>query len=255
MGKGHKHLQHIVCACMLLIRCIVNWLFWWLTLTFRRGKSLQVAFALCICNQCVSHLSSLFVTFINTNATRANWLAFHRIKWFSSDCLFTILHLKMDFFCKLENEKWLKSNDQNAFHHAFSVGTPYYDDQKEKFFVYIKRNWNRESTYSANEAIGMPLCVQSWDVVFHNGAIAASTFWCEHVEVIVAAVWFAIAFMESFFAELLAALGTEEMLCVPSFIQSSYTFLWIRRKESHQIKSLFASSNPVQRTSKMAPLQ
>lgn len=38
-------------------------------------------------------------------------------------------------------------------------------------------------------------------------------------------VWFAITFMEALFAELLAALCAEEVLCMPGFIQSGYTFI------------------------------
>lgn len=38
-------------------------------------------------------------------------------------------------------------------------------------------------------------------------------------------VWFSITFMKTFFAELLATLSAEEMLSVPSLIQSSYTFV------------------------------
>lgn len=71
----------------------------------------------------------------------------------------------------------------------------------------------------------MPLGVQGGDVVFHNGTIAAVAFGGEHFEIVVAAVRFAVTFMEAIFAKLLAALGTEEMLCMPGLIQSRNTFL------------------------------
>lgn len=72
----------------------------------------------------------------------------------------------------------------------------------------------------------MPLRVQGRDVILHNGAIAAIAFGSEHIKVIVTAIGFAITFMEAILAELLAALGTEEMFCMPGFVQSSNAFLW-----------------------------
>lgn len=85
-------------------------------------------------------------------------------------------------------------------------------------------------TYPTNKALGMPLSIQCWDVVFHNGAITSRTFWSKHIEVIVTAICLSIAFMESFFAKLLTTLGTEKVFGVPSFIQSSHTFLKIKKK-------------------------
>lgn len=96
-------------------------------------------------------------------------------------------------------------------------------------------NWNilwkfikkfiEKMTHPANEAFSMPLRVQCWDVIFHDGAVTTSTLWCKHIEVIITAVWFAVTFMEAIFAELLAALSAEEMLGVPCLVQSSHTFL------------------------------
>lgn len=71
----------------------------------------------------------------------------------------------------------------------------------------------------------MPLVVQSGDVVLHNGTVASATLGCEHVEVIVPTIWFALTLMEALLAELLAALGTEEMFGVPRLLQSRHTFL------------------------------
>jgi len=78
---------------------------------------------------------------------------------------------------------------------------------------------------SANEAVRMPLRIQSWNIILHDGAIATIALWCEHVEIIVAAIWLAVTFMEAFLAELLTTLGTKEMLRVPSFVQSGDTFI------------------------------
>lgn len=78
---------------------------------------------------------------------------------------------------------------------------------------------------SANEAVRMPLRVQCRDVILHDGAIATVALWCEHVEIIVATIWFAIAFMEAFLTELLTTLGTEKVLCMPSLVQSGDAFI------------------------------
>lgn len=71
----------------------------------------------------------------------------------------------------------------------------------------------------------MPLCVESRDVIFHDGSIAGTALGCEHVEVIVTAVGLSLSFVEAFFAKLFPALGAEEVLHVPRLLQSSHTFL------------------------------
>lgn len=71
----------------------------------------------------------------------------------------------------------------------------------------------------------MPLVVQSGNVVFHDGPIAAAALGREHIEVVVPAIRFAFALMEALLAELFAALGAEEVLGVPGLLQSSNTFL------------------------------
>lgn len=77
----------------------------------------------------------------------------------------------------------------------------------------------------ADEAIRVPLCVKRGDVILHNGLAAAAAFGCKHIEIIRAAVWLAIALMEPFFSELLAALRAEEVLSVPRLLQSGHAFL------------------------------
>lgn len=71
----------------------------------------------------------------------------------------------------------------------------------------------------------MELTVERGNVVLHDGAIAAGAFWCEHVEVIVAAVSLTVTFMEAIVAELLAALGAEEVLGVPGLFERCHAFL------------------------------
>lgn len=38
----------------------------------------------------------------------------------------------------------------------------------------------------------MPLSIQCWNIVFHDGTVASNAFWCEHIEIVVAAVGFTI---------------------------------------------------------------
>lgn len=76
-----------------------------------------------------------------------------------------------------------------------------------------------------DEAIGMPLCVERGDIVLHDGFAAAAALWREHVEVIVAAVRFAVPFVEPVFTELLATLGAEEVLRMPGLLESCHAFI------------------------------
>lgn len=76
-----------------------------------------------------------------------------------------------------------------------------------------------------NKTIRMPLAVQGGDVVLHDGPVATVTLWGEHVEVVVAAVRFTVALVESILAKLLATLGTEEMFRVPRFLERGDTFI------------------------------
>lgn len=76
-----------------------------------------------------------------------------------------------------------------------------------------------------DETVRVPLAVESRDVVLHDGPVAPVAFRCEHVEVVVAAVRLAVALVEPVLAELLAALGAEEVLGVPRFFQCRHTFI------------------------------
>ena len=80
-------------------------------------------------------------------------------------------------------------------------------------------------TYPANKAIGMPLTVQSRDIILHDWPVTAPTFGCKHIKIIIPTVWFSISFMESFLTKLFPTLGTEKMFSVPCFFECSYTFL------------------------------
>lgn len=71
----------------------------------------------------------------------------------------------------------------------------------------------------------MPLGVECGDVVLHDCAVARAAFRRKHVEVVVAAVGLAVALMEPLLAELLAALGAEEVLHVPGLLQRRHAFL------------------------------
>lgn len=64
----------------------------------------------------------------------------------------------------------------------------------------------------------MPLRVQSGYIIFHDSTIAGSAFRREHVEIVVPAVRFAFAFVETLLAELFAALRAEEVLHVPRLL-------------------------------------
>lgn len=88
------------------------------------------------------------------------------------------------------------------------------------------KNQNQK-TYPANEAIWMPLGIQSRDVVLHNSTVATVALGSEHLEVVGFAVWFAITFMEAILSKLLTALSAEEVLGVPGLVQSSDAFLKI----------------------------
>jgi len=80
-------------------------------------------------------------------------------------------------------------------------------------------------TYPANKAIGMPLTVQSRDIILHNWSVTTSTLGCKHIKIIIPTVWFAISFMKSFLTKLFPTLGTEKVFSVPSFFECSYAFL------------------------------
>lgn len=85
--------------------------------------------------------------------------------------------------------------------------------------------------YPADETAGMPLSWQGRYVVLHYWPVAPSALGREHVEVIVFAVRATFALVESFLAELFAALGAEKVFRVPGLLQGRHTFLKTGNKE------------------------
>jgi hypothetical protein len=87
--------------------------------------------------------------------------------------------------------------------------------------------------YPANKTVRMPLAVEGRYVVLHDGAVASAALGGEHVEVVVPAVGLAVPLVEALLAELLAALGAEEVLRVPGLLERGHAFLrrqkWITR--------------------------
>ena len=142
-----------------------------------------------------SIVHSLFVL-VDTNTSGTNGLAFHRIKRLSRHRFFTVLE---DFRSILKRKIPRKV--------------------RKKFVKFSGK------TYSAYEAVRMELAVERWNVILHNGAIAAGALWREHVEVVVAAVRLSVAFMEAIVAELLTALGAEEVLGMPGLVKRCHAFL------------------------------
>lgn len=88
-----------------------------------------------------------------------------------------------------------------------------------------ENKWVRIETYPADEAVRMPLAIQSRDVVFHDGPIASTAFWCKHIEVIVSAIGLSVPLMEAFLPELFTTLGAEKVLRVPGLLESRHAFL------------------------------
>lgn len=95
---------------------------------------------------------------------------------------------------------------------------------------------NCAETHSAYEAVCVPLGRQGGNIVFHDGAVASAAFGGEHVEVVVAAIWPAVLLVEALLAELFAALGAEEVFCVPGLLQCGNAFL--RRTEKQNIRNI-----------------
>lgn len=95
--------------------------------------------------------------------------------------------------------------------------------QKYKTVINVERQ--RRVAYPAYEAAGVPLSGQGRHVVLHYGTGASTAFGGEHVEVIVPAVRPALPLVESFLAELFAALGAEKVFGVPSLFQGRHAFL------------------------------
>lgn len=75
----------------------------------------------------------------------------------------------------------------------------------------------------------MPLAVERGDVVLHDRPVAGAALGREHVEVVVPAVGLPLLLVEALLAELLAALGAEEVLHVPRLLQGRDAFLQVKQ--------------------------
>lgn len=143
--------------------------------------------------------SCLFL-FVNANAWWTHGLAFHGIERFSTYRIFAILN----FFYFLKGVREI--NSVSTFWEVGNI---------------IDESWNRykrKNNYPADEAIRMPLRVQRRNIILHYSAITAVALGRKHIKVIVAAIWLAVTLMEAVLAELLATLGTEEMLRMPRLL-------------------------------------
>lgn len=121
------------------------------------------------------------------------------------------------------------------FRHDIHIGHAIYPIPSERM----------DYTYSADEAIRMPLAVQSRNIIFHNGTVATATLGGEHIEVIIAAIGFAVPFMETIFTELLTALCAEEVFHVPCFLQCGNAFLKKNNLLLNQNRHLVSFECPV----------
>lgn len=78
----------------------------------------------------------------------------------------------------------------------------------------------------------MPLGGQGRHVIFHYGPGTSAAFRGEHVEVIFPAVRPAFPLVETFFAELFAALRAEKVFRVPCLVQGRHAFLKGKKNET-----------------------
>lgn len=80
-------------------------------------------------------------------------------------------------------------------------------------------------TIPTNKTLRVPLSIQCRNVIFHDGSIATATLGSKHFEIVGLAIGFAILFVETFFAELVATLSTKEVFWVPGLVQGRHTFI------------------------------
>lgn len=84
-------------------------------------------------------------------------------------------------------------------------------------------------SYPADKTFWVPLVVESRYIVRQDRLSAASTFWGEHVVVVLATICPPFVLVEAFITEEVSALSAKEMLRMPGFIQSSNALL----KQNH----------------------
>ena len=88
-------------------------------------------------------------------------------------------------------------------------------------------------THPTHKALGVPLHIESSDVVLHDCTMAAATLGGKHTKIVLFTVHFAVILVEASLGKRLSTLGTEEMLWMPSLIQGGHTFL--HKQEKHII--------------------
>lgn len=79
--------------------------------------------------------------------------------------------------------------------------------------------------FPAHKALRMPQRVEGRDIVLQDGPGTAATLWCEHVEVVLAAVGLAVLLVEPFRTEEGSTLGTEEVFRVPRPVKGCHHFI------------------------------
>lgn len=77
----------------------------------------------------------------------------------------------------------------------------------------------------ADKAFRVPEGVESRDVVLQDGTCTTATFRGKHVKVVLSAECLSILLMETFRSKKVSTLGTEEVLWMPSLVQSSHYFI------------------------------
>lgn len=169
----------------------------------------------------------LFIAFfvVDSDTTRTNGFPFHCIERFPSNWFLAILNKRsLESYC-LKFEVNVTPHMENA--------------ETDTSLGAIKRYFRL--TYPADETIRVPLTVKSRNVIFHNWTVASSTFRSEHVEEVIATIWFALPFVETFLPKLFPALCTKEVFGVPRFLQSGDAFL---KKENNQNPKIMKSRRP-----------
>lgn len=80
-------------------------------------------------------------------------------------------------------------------------------------------------SYLATETVRMPLWSQGSNKTFHDGFITTLATWGKFLIVTLSTICLAIFLMKSFRTKVFATESTEEMLRMPSFVQSFHTTL------------------------------
>lgn len=77
----------------------------------------------------------------------------------------------------------------------------------------------------ADEALGVPERVERGDVVLQDSSGTTAALWSKHVKVVLSAECLAVFLVETLWSEESSTLGTEEVVRMPSLVQSSHYFI------------------------------